>query len=117
MFIFAPVVVPGADAGVGLPRFIADFGAVAALDFGDIASTRLALRFDIADGVELAGQTKTPPQAHMQNFFESVRGNATPNCPFEVGFRVSIACRMAVDSYRQGRTLTWDPAREEIIPS
>jgi predicted dehydrogenase len=69
------------------------------------------------DGVELAGQTRTPPQAHMQNFFESVRGKATPNCPFEVGFRVSIACRMAVDSYRQGRTLAWDPAREEIVPA
>ena len=38
-----------------------------------------------------------------------------PNCPFEVGFRVSIATRMAVDSYRQGRTLRWDPVKEEIV--
>jgi predicted dehydrogenase len=67
------------------------------------------------DGAELIGQTKTPANAHMQNFLDSVRGTATPNCPFEVGYRVSIACRMAVESYRQGRTMKWDPAREEIV--
>jgi predicted dehydrogenase len=69
------------------------------------------------DGTELAGQTRTPPQAHMQNFLDSIRGLATPNCPFELGYTVSIACRMAVDSYRQGRTLAWDSAKEEIVPA
>jgi predicted dehydrogenase len=67
------------------------------------------------DGTEILGQTKTPPNAHMQNFLDSIRGLATPNCPFDVGFRVSIACRMAVDSYRHGRTLKWDPVKEEIV--
>jgi hypothetical protein len=51
----------------------------------------------------------------MQNFIDSIRGTAQPNCPFDVGFRVSIACRMAVESYRQKRTVRWDPAREEIV--
>lgn len=67
------------------------------------------------DGPELVGQTKTTPTAHMLNFFESIRGTATPNCPFDLGFRVSIACRMAVDSYRQGRAVNWDAQREEIV--
>ncbi len=66
------------------------------------------------DGQEVLGQTKTPPNAHMQNFLDSVRGTATPNCPFDLGYRVSVACRMAVDSYRTGRTIKWDPTREEI---
>ena len=39
----------------------------------------------------------------------------TPNCPFELGYRVSIACRMAVESYRQQRTVHWDAAKEEIV--
>jgi predicted dehydrogenase len=64
---------------------------------------------------EMVSQTKTGPQAHMQNFLDSVRGQATPNCPFEIGFRTSIACRMAVESYRQGRTIKWDNQREEIV--
>ena len=51
----------------------------------------------------------------MQNFLDCVRTRPQPNCPFELGFRVSIACRMAVDSYRQQRTVRWDAAAEEIV--
>jgi predicted dehydrogenase len=69
------------------------------------------------DGTELIGEARTAPRAHMQNFLDSIRGMATPNCPFELGYTVSIACRMAVDSYRQGRTLAWDEAKEEIVPA
>jgi predicted dehydrogenase len=71
------------------------------------------------EGSELLGRTVGSPNAHMQNFIDAIRG-ADPahfpvNCPFDVGFRVSIACRMAVESYRQGRTIRWDAAREEIL--
>jgi predicted dehydrogenase len=67
------------------------------------------------DGTELVGQSKSTPAGHMQNFLDSIRGNATPNCPFELGYRVSIACRMAVDSYRQGKPVSWDAAKEQIV--
>ncbi len=66
-------------------------------------------------GTEMQGRTTASPLAHMQNFVDAIRTGKPTNCPFEVGFRVSIACRMAVDSYRQGRTLKWDPAKEEIV--
>ena len=70
------------------------------------------------DGAEILGNTRTganETKAHIQNFLDCVRTGAEPNCPFEVGFRTSIACRMAVDSYLLGRTLRWDPAKEEIV--
>lgn len=67
------------------------------------------------DGVESMGHTPTPPNAHMKNFFDCIRSGKEPNCPFDLGYRVSIACRMAVDSYRQGRTMRWDEAREQIV--
>ena len=66
-------------------------------------------------GTEIQGRTSASPLAHMQNFVDSIRGGKPTNCPFEIGFRVSIACRMAVDSYRQGRMLRWDPVKEEIV--
>ncbi len=66
-------------------------------------------------GTEVMGNTPTPPRAHMQNFIDSIRSGQTPNCPFDVGYRVSIACRMAVESYRQGRSMKWDAAKEEIV--
>jgi len=64
---------------------------------------------------EMSGRTAHAPHAHMENFFDCIRSGKEPNCPFEIGFRVSVACRMAVDSYRTGRTLRWDPEREEIV--
>ncbi|HYL35574.1 MAG TPA: gfo/Idh/MocA family oxidoreductase, partial [Bryobacteraceae bacterium] len=63
----------------------------------------------------MVGRTTTPPHAHMQNFLDCIRSGKETNCPFDVGFRVSIACRMAVDSYRQQRTLRWDAVKEEIV--
>ena len=66
-------------------------------------------------GEEFTGQTRTEPRAHMQNFFDAIRTGVATNCPFDVGFRVSVACRMAVESYRQGRAMRWDAAKEEIV--
>jgi predicted dehydrogenase len=67
------------------------------------------------DGNEMTGRATHLPHAHMQNFVDSIRGDASPNCPFEIGWRVSIAARMAVESYRLGRTVRWDPTTEEIV--
>ncbi len=64
---------------------------------------------------EVQGTTPTAPRAHMQNFLDCIRSGEPTNCPFEVGFKVAVACRMAVDSYRQKRTLRWDPVKEEIV--
>jgi len=67
------------------------------------------------DGAEIVGMTTATPIAHMENFFDCIRSGKETNCPFDLGFRVSIACRMAVDSYRKGRAMKWDPAKEEIV--
>jgi len=69
-------------------------------------------------GTEVLGNTRTgvnETKAHIQNFLDCIQNGGDPNCPFEVGYRVSIACRMAVDSYRQGRTLKWDAVKEEVV--
>ena len=52
---------------------------------------------------------------HMQNFFDCMRSRKETNCPLDLGFRSAVACRMAVESYRQGRTVKWDEEREEIV--
>ena len=48
---------------------------------------------------------------HMENFLDAIRSGQPPACPFEIGFRTSITCRMAVESYRLGRTVHWDERR------
>jgi predicted dehydrogenase len=67
------------------------------------------------DGNEMTGRATSVPHAHMQNFFDAIRGVSKLNCPFELGYRVSIACRMALESHRLGRTVFWDTAKEEIV--
>jgi len=67
------------------------------------------------EAIEMLGQTIARKNAHMQNFLDCIRSGNPPNCPFELGFRVSIACRMAVESYRKGRTVRWDRDKEEIV--
>ncbi len=64
---------------------------------------------------ELAGRTAHTPHVHVEDFVEAIRLSREPSAPFELGYRVSIACRMAVESYRRGRTVRWDPEREEIV--
>ena len=53
--------------------------------------------------------------AHMQNFFDCMRGRKQPVCPFELGFRTAVTCQMAITSYRQQRTVRWDPNAESIV--
>jgi len=90
-------------------------------DNGTISHTMQGIRYTPEkktrpDGNEMAGLTRADPKAHMQNFLDAIRDSGTqPNCPFDIGFRVSIACRMAVESYRQQRTMHWDASREEIV--
>ena len=67
------------------------------------------------DGNEMTGRATHTPEAHMRNFFDCIRTGRQPNAGFELGYRVSIAARMAVDSYRFGRTMRWDAAKEEIV--
>lgn len=66
-------------------------------------------------GAELMGQTPTVPRAHMQNFLDAIRNGGETACPFELGYRVSVACHMAVESYLQQRTVRWDASSEEIV--
>ena len=67
------------------------------------------------EGIEQLGQTPTAPRAHMQNFLDSIRTGKETSCPFEIGYRVSVTCRMALDSYCLRRAVYWDPATEQII--
>jgi predicted dehydrogenase len=67
------------------------------------------------DDSERMGRSGHVPHAHMENLFDAIRTNREPNCPFEVGYRVTVACIMALESYRAGRTVRWNAETEEIV--
>ena len=75
----------------------------------------LPQRVNQPEETETVGRSTHVPHAHMQDFFDCIRNGKEPNCPFDLGFRVSIACAMAVESYRRGRAVRWDAQNEEIV--
>jgi len=72
-------------------------------------------KVNLPQATEQLGRTVASPLAHMQNFLDCIRTGKEPNCPFDLGFKVAIACRMSVESFRQRRTVHWDTSREEIV--
>src|SRR5260370_33505020 len=50
-------------------------------------------------GHERTGVTCSDPKAHMQNFFDSVRGEKQPDCRLRMCSRISTACRSPVATY------------------
>ena len=45
------------------------------------------------------------------------RRNLIGNLPTGLagGFRIAIACRIAVDNYQQQRTMRWDAVKEKVV--
>ena len=64
---------------------------------------------------DMVGSDDDDTAAHMRNFFDCVRNRKEPNCPFELGYNSAIACQMAITSLRQGRTVQWDPEKNDIV--
>lgn len=73
---------------------------------GDMATAKAAP--DIVGGSDTT-------DIHLQNFFDCVRSRKQPNCPFELGYRSAIACRMALTAFREGRRVKWDADREATV--
>ena len=72
--------------------------------------------------VLLPGRTDVPPikqdddlKAHTDNWLACMRDRKTPNGSIETGFAHAIAVIMATRSYREGKKMTWDRKREEIL--
>jgi predicted dehydrogenase len=52
---------------------------------------------------------------HMGNFFDCVRSRKQPVAEVEIGHRSASICHLGVLALRLGRTLKWDPAKEQFI--
>lgn len=72
-------------------------------DFKKVNGGQLELRIPIKPRPDMKG-----------NFLAVLRGNDSLHCNVELGAATMVAIKMAVDSYRQQRSLTWDSAREQV---
>jgi predicted dehydrogenase len=56
-----------------------------------------------------------PREDHMQNFLRCVRTRNKPVLDADTAYRAMVTIGMAVQSYREGRTLFWDPVQEKVV--
>jgi predicted dehydrogenase len=56
-----------------------------------------------------------PRESHMQNFLRSVRTREKPVLDADTAYRAMVTIGMSVQSYREGRMLYWDAAREKVV--
>jgi predicted dehydrogenase len=54
-------------------------------------------------------------EPHVRNFLDSVKSRKRPIAEIEDGHHVNVATRLGNISYRLGRALRWDAAREQVV--
>jgi len=81
----------------------------------DHAAQKTGAPASVGGEPDIVGSDDDDTAAHMNNFFDCVRNRKEPNCPFELGYNSAIACQMAITSLRQGRTVQWDPEKNDIV--
>ncbi len=54
-------------------------------------------------------------EAHLDNFFDAVRGSAKPNSEIEEGHKTTMLCHLGNIAYRMQRGLRCDPASGRIL--
>jgi len=52
---------------------------------------------------------------HHQNWLDCIRTRKQPICNAETGYRTATICALSAIAQRVGRSLKWDPTKEEII--
>ena len=49
-----------------------------------------------------------------ENFFSVIREGGQLNCGVELGTSTMVAIKMAVESYKQNKTMLWDDDKKQI---
>ena len=52
---------------------------------------------------------------HHHNLHNAIRTGEALKCDVELGFNVSMACQMTVDSFRRKKSLGWDRRRQRVV--
>jgi len=53
--------------------------------------------------------------AHAKNFVDSIRGDATPNCPVDVAANTAIVAHLGNIAHQVGRRVAWDAESQQFV--
>jgi predicted dehydrogenase len=78
------------------------------------ANGDFAPEFKEKNGGETEARLATGPRRDMEgNFIDVLRGKGELHCNADLGAATMVAIKLGVESYRQGRTMLWDPEKEK----
>jgi hypothetical protein len=69
----------------------------------------------IFDEIKLKTREVTGGNNHHDNWFECIRTRQQPSSHEEIGHRSAALGHLTIIAYKLGRSLKWDPAKEEFI--
>lgn len=58
---------------------------------------------------------RKPRPDQVGNFLQVLRGSGTLHCNVDLGAATMVAIKLGVESYRQRKTMNWDPVRERLV--
>jgi len=67
------------------------------------------------DGKEDARIPLEPRRDLENNWIDAMRGNGTVHCNVDLGCATMVTIKMAVESYRQKKTMLWDAKAEKVV--
>jgi predicted dehydrogenase len=67
------------------------------------------------DQVRVEGLGNEGDLKHVDNFLDCVRSRRQPNCPADLGYKVSATSDLSVRSYRNGKVYYFDKEREQVV--
>lgn len=72
--------------------------------------------FQKANGGQSEAKLETSPRRDMVgNFVDVIRGGGPLHCNVDLGCATMITIKLAVESYRQRKTMLWDPKTEKLV--
>jgi predicted dehydrogenase len=77
--------------------------------FMDVRETPLPPKYELPIVMQ-----KKYHQPHLENFFDSIRGNAKLNCPVEVGYETAVTVLKVNDAVKAGRKLEFGPEEFKV---
>jgi predicted dehydrogenase len=80
------------------------------------ANGEFADEFKARNGGQAEAKLTTNPRPDMVgNFLQVMRGQGALHCNVDLGAATMVAIKLGVESYRQRKTINWDPERWKLI--
>src|SRR6185295_10984808 len=72
--------------------------------------------FKARNGGKEEAQLPVKPRRDLEgNFIDVLRGNGVLHCNVDLGASTMVAIKLAVESYRQNKTMLWDAKKEKLV--